>query len=514
MLERLTTIETVENARRRIAELIAAHAEWFCNEAAAGKSLSLRRDEIDVRVEHGRLIFSCWMDAGARIWRVAAWEWTSEKLLLEATRRMGAERAALSLVPRASASANTLTISTARRARCETLARLACALTVGAKVERAALSLSTRRGQPGRYARILLRSRKERIAVTGSVVAGEREETDALLSSALIWFMRLNERVRRAPFVQKLWLVVARQDVEATAQRLALLRHDLRSIIKLFEVDDVWQELSPQACPDLKEFCVKFPARIRRSSEASMSACASRIVSCAPDAIDVVRARLGETLRYQGLPFARVRRLLEQEHVWFGIESVRRRLLDEETEEEFEKLLQEMEEHRRADATDHAHALYRLAPEAWLESLLRRDITRLDPGLRIAPLHAQFRATQMNKAKARPVDLLALRRDGRLVVIELKVAEDREHVLQGAQYWLDVEAHRRAGNIARARLFGDAVMADEPTLVYLVAPMLRFHRAFQTLARCVTPEIEIYRFDLNEDWRAGVRVLRRARVNS
>ena len=62
-------------------------------------------------------------------------------------------------------------------------------------------------------------------------------------------------------------------------------------------------------------------------------------------------------------------------------------------------------------------------------------------------------------------------------------------------------------------MFDDAVIADESPLVYLVAPLLRFHRAFHTLAGMIAPDIEIYRFDLNEDWRAGVRVARRARVN-
>ena len=71
------------------------------------------------------------------------------------------------------------------------------------------------------------------------------------------------------------------------------------------------------------------------------------------------------------------------------------------------------------------------------------------------------------------------------------------------------KAHRRAGNIERARLFDDAEISDEPPLVYLVAPMLRFHRSFATLARCITSEIEMYRFDLGEDWRACVRVVRR-----
>ncbi len=184
------------------------------------------------------------------------------------------------------------------------------------------------------------------------------------------------------------------------------------------------------------------------------------------------------------------------------------------SEAEFFNLLEALREHRRAEAPERRHALYRAAPEAWLEALLRRDVTRLDPGLRLAPIHAQFRAAPGKAtAAARPVDLLALRRDGRLVVVELKVSEDASLALQGADYWRRVEAQRRAGHIASARLFGDAELSDEPALLYLVAPMLRFHRSFHTLARCLTPEIETYRLDLNEDWRAGVRVVRRCHVN-
>ena len=97
--------------------------------------------------------------------------------------------------------------------------------------------------------------------------------------------------------------------------------------------------------------------------------------------------------------------------------------------------------------------------------------------------------------------MLALRRDGRLVVIELKVAEDREHVFQGADYWRRVEAHRRRGHIAKAKLFDDREIRDDSPLVYLVAPTLRVHPSFSALARCIASDIEIYRFDINEDWR-------------
>jgi len=237
------------------------------------------------------------------------------------------------------------------------------------------------------------------------------------------------------------------------------------------------------------------------------------IVAEAPQAIDVVHARHGETLRYFGLPFARVRSVMGAERVWFGTEGLHRRLLDEKTVDEWRNLLRDLAEHRSASALDHRHALYRNAAEAWLESLLRHDITKLDPGLIIAPLHAQFRTARGGKLGVRPVDMLALRRDGRLVVIELKVSEDREHVLQGADYWRRVEAHRRRGHIARAKLFGDRKIRDESPLVYLVAPTLRVHPSFRTLARCIASDLEIYRFDINEDWRFGVRVMRRMRVN-
>jgi hypothetical protein len=128
-------------------------------------------------------------------------------------------------------------------------------------------------------------------------------------------------------------------------------------------------------------------------------------------------------------------------------------------------------------------------------------------------LHAQFRTSHGGPTGTRPIDLLALRHDGRLVVIELKVTEDREHVFQGVDYWRRVEAHRRRGHIATAKLFGDREISDESPLVYLVAPALRFHPSFRTLARTIAPDIEIYRFDINEDWRSGVSVVRRELVN-
>ena len=511
MLQNLTTPASIEAARQQIAALLRAHAEWFCT-AGRGETYALRRDELDISVAHQRLVLSCWTEKGSRSWRVLGWEWNGQNLLLQASRRMGAELPLIELIPRPSAQAVAATIRAARQVRCDKLAQLACAALADTRIERCALSPGTRHGQPGRYARILLRRKQTRIAICGPVVSSHPASVDAFLSSALLWFKRTADRVN-PPYIQHLWLVVSEELLKPLLYRVALLRESLQDTIHVFVVDDDVSTLTRAACLERRDLWKKKVAQFPPVLAATVSAETAAVVAVAPEAIDVVHARHGETLRYFGLPFARVRSVLGVERIWFGLDAARRRLLDESTRREWETLLHDLREYRSASAADHHHAFYRSGAEAWLESLLRRDITKLDPGLIIAPLHAQFRTARGGKLGIRPIDLLALRQDGRLVVIELKVYEDREHVLQGADYWRRVEAHRRRGHIARAKLFGDLRIKDEPPLVYLVAPTLRVHPAFQTLARFIASDIEIYRFDINEDWRSGVRVMRRLRVN-
>lgn len=510
MSERVNTPARLQAGKIKIAELLAAHAEWFCT--LSGDAEALSKSELDIAVSHGRLILTSWTEKGSRSWKIFAWEWTGEKLALHASRRMGAERPLIELVPRASASAIALTVKAARQRRCDQLGRIACSLQSGAKLERSTPSPGARRGQPGRYARILLRQRHQRIAVTGSVASSKPSDADAFLSSALMWFKRIRERAR-PPYIQQLWLVVEKDLVRPTIQRFVLLRPSLREAIVVYEVDQQLTELKPVDVPTREDLWKRRLARFPPLPRVAANEVTKRLIALAPEAIDVVNARHGETLRYFGLSFARVRKVMGAERIWFGIEGLSRRILENKSENEWINLLTDLRVHRSASASDHQHALYRNAAEAWLEALLRRDITRLDPGLIIAPLHAQFRTSRGGAGGVRPIDLLALRRDGRLAVIELKVSEAREHVLQAADYWQRVESHRRRGHISRAKLFGDRRIRDEPPLIYLVAPTLRVHPAFNTLAHSIAPDIEMYRFDINDDWRAGVRVMRRMRVN-
>jgi hypothetical protein len=511
MFEALTNPADAAAARDRINEYFEEHTEWFFS-LSNGNVHAIRRNELALELINERLILSCWTERGTRSWRVRGWSWWGEKLLLEASRRVGAERAVIEIIPRASASSIAATVKAARLVRCEQLAQLACMLRPGSKVERSSLSPGIRRGQPGKYARIILRQKHQRIAVTGSVASSKASEADAYLAAALLWFIRASER-SRLPYVQQLWLIIENEVIKPLTTRIALLRDSLREAIVVCEIDDAWTGLTEVVCPARKELWKKRLARFPPGLTSEVSELAAAIAAEAPDAIDIVHARHGQTLRYFGMPFARVRRLFSIERVWFGIEGSHRRLLEDRTLHFYAELMNDLREHRSPFALDHRHALYRNAAEAWLESILRRDITRLDPGLIIAPLYAQFRLARGGRLGVRPIDMLALRQDGRLVVIELKISEDREHVLQGADYWQRVEAYRRRGHIARAQLFGERKISNESPLVYLVAPTLRVHPAFQTLARTISSDIEIYRFDINEDWRVGVRVMRRTRVN-
>jgi hypothetical protein len=544
MLLQVKDVPAIASAERVIRELLNVHAEWFFMQDG-GAPLALANSEFDFSIAHRRLIFSSWTEAGSRSWRITAWEWTGEKLLLQAARRMGADLATLELVPRASAKAIVASIAAARQARCERLAQIAsealAAKGSGAKIERAVLSPGMRRDQPGRYARIVLRRPHERLAVTATVAQSDARNVDSLFSSALLWFTRLRQSPKR-PFIEKLLMIVEHQILEATRQRHVLLRDELRQRIELFEIrgssptrgpqtgspagvgavregarlnaNESCEQLEPVRPFERKHLWRKRLARFPPVKDPETTERAQEIIAYAPHAIDVVASRHGQTLRYHGLPFARLRRVLDRDRVWFGIEGSRRCLLDEYYREDWQKLLLDLAEHRNASARDRRHWLYRAAGEAWLESILRRDISKLDPGLIVAPLHAQFRTSHGGPTGARPIDLLALRHDGRLAVIELKVNEDREHVFQGIDYWRRVEAHRRRGHISSAKLFGEREISDESPLVYLVAPTLRFHSSFATLAKTITPDVEIYRFDINEDWRAGVRVVRRERVNA
>ena len=94
--------------------------------------------------------------------------------------------------------------------------------------------------------------------------------------------------------------------LKSVTQRIALLRDSLREVIVVFLVDENWTELTEIICPPRKDLWKKRLARFPAVQESPVMTLAEAVKAEAPEAIDVVQARHGQTLRYFGLPFARV----------------------------------------------------------------------------------------------------------------------------------------------------------------------------------------------------------------
>src|SRR5258708_2098047 len=312
MLLHLNDATAVEDAKHAIDKLVGVHNEWFLAQDG-GAPLAIGCAEFDFSIAHGRLIFCSWTESGFRSWRITAWNWTGEKLMLAASRRTGAEQGTLEMARRASARAIVAGIAAARQARCLRLAQIASEALLNARIESAALSPGMRRDQPGRFARIVLRRAHERIALTATVANSDARNVDSLFSSALLWFNRLQSRLRQFP---------------------AVAEHEAIERVK-------------------------------------------QLIALRPQAIDLVSSRHGQTLRYHGLPFARVRRVMDRDRIWFGIEGSRRRLLDDYHEQDWIKLFRDLEDHRNGDCRDKSHWFYPAAGAAWLESILPPHLPNL-----------------------------------------------------------------------------------------------------------------------------------------
>jgi hypothetical protein len=203
---------------------------------------------------------------------------------------------------------------------------------------------------------------------------------------------------------------------------------------------------------------------------------------------------------YRGLEFAR----WTGEGITFGLNDGGERLT-ERTRPRLERLMHDLDLHRSPLATETKHALYRAAPERWLETVVIEDPSRIDAQIDARYLYSEVPALTAGDRSI--LDVLAVTLRGRLVIIELKASEDIQMPMQAVDYWLRVRRHQRAGDFQQSGYFSETELSPEAPLVWLVAPGLRFHPATETLLRYLSPEIRITRIGINENWRRGVKVV-------
>jgi hypothetical protein len=480
-----------------IRKILDSQIEWLIIDST-GRSFAVQNNELEIELSRDKLLFGFLDARGFQTWRVVDWKSENDKLIFHLSKHFNREKAKIELVPRVSSKEFKETVELARIEKANKLAGLIIENEPRSKLIRVELNKEN-----GRFAQIVCEDFKGKQTVVLADVS-ETLTPEILLTSAILQLIKLQSRKKNP--IEKI-LILAESKVAKSLQKLyALLRANWQRKIIILEISkiDAKEETKLKELETLV-FASLFNKRKKKVETFEIqtaSETAQKLVEISTDEIDVLQSQHGETVYYHGLPFARIRKVLNSEKIWFGIEG-QRRLLSAGNYAEFAKIIDELKTYRRHDSPNKQHFYYKNAPEAWLESILRRNIKALDANLILSPLHDQFRAERDK------IDLLAIRRDGRIVIIEVKTAPDREMIFQAADYWRKIEAERRAGNLQKAKIFGNLEIKDEPALVYLVAPLLSYHKDFDFLAKTISPEIEIYRFDANENWRENLKIVRR-----
>ena len=119
------------------------------------------------------------------------------------------------------------------------------------------------------------------------------------------------------------------------------------------------------------------------------------------------------------------------------------------------------------------------------------------------------------------LDLLALDRRGRLVVLELKAGEDLHLPLQALDYWIRVRAlnadrqpiggGRALSAFERQGYFAGTEVSVLPPRLLLAAPALRIHPANEPVLRYFSPQVEWELAAVSEHWRRELKVVFRKR---
>jgi hypothetical protein len=473
---------------------IGAHFEWLLVRPN-GRTFPIRKTEIDIRAESGKVLFGVVDDAGFGVSRVRSIVADEDGLSLELSTRFGAVNETIRLIPRTPARELSQNVELARLERANLIGSALIEAFPGAKLARIALN-----SENGRLAQIIIRDGVgKEVGVLADVTATMTHE--AVMTSAMLWSQKL--QYRKKP-IYDMWIAAEKKQARDLRKLFGLFSEKAAAKIRIFEIsgDAEKLKLTERKRPSRSALWREKPKRLVLPAVAGPSETAAAIVALAPDKTDIIFSKQGETIRFLGLPFARVRTVAGHEKAWFGIDR-NRCPLRENNRNDLVGLVDELNTYRAADTPNKRHEFYRAAPEAWLESILRRNIRLLDANLILSPLYNQFRAS------ADKIDLLAIRRDGRLVIVELKTSPDREMVFQAADYWRKIELQRRHGELTRARAFDDMEILDKPALVYAVAPALSFHSDLPLFAGALRREVEIWRFELREDWRSEIKILTR-----
>jgi hypothetical protein len=362
------------------------------------------------------------------------------------------------------------------------------------------------RSLSGSFLRVLFRYRGK----DGLLVAADRDIGEAAhlaLSQSLLWLASLaaKKRIKAAPMIH---ILVPSGNSAMLVHRCQHL-NDNRAKITVWEykkgntdLPEIRRATTPDVPEEDRDFRWPVLGPFRWSSQLE------QVLNLAPDLIRrYPRFQDYDSLRLWGLEFAKVMGPA-RDRICFGVGSLRTDL----TEDNFDclqTLVQEILYYRRPDSPDTQHPYYRLQGERWLEALILEDIPRLFPELAAESVYSQIPVYLGNDPGR--IDILGADRQGTLVVMELKVAADPDLPVQALDYWGRVIQHNQNGDFERRGYFSEVLLNRQHPKIYLISPVFSYHDSTEQLLRYLAPDLEVWKISVNEDWRCGVKVMRRIR---
>lgn len=339
------------------------------------------------------------------------------------------------------------------------------------------------------FPRALLKRGARRMAA----LAAPRGGADAALTFALIWMDYLQRRDRAETGGLALFLPEGEE-----ANTLIRLPH-LRVEAAVFRYGEDGLE-EPVDAGDRGNVATRVePWREPPPEPANEAERWLREASLMPGVERILAAPGEVSLRVNGLEFARyaggaLRSGIDRKRTARGLAEV-------------EALARELGRIRHADAPEAGHDWLRRNPEAWLESRIRADVRLLDAALLREPVYGQVPAFAGQERGL--MDLLAISREGRLAVIEVKASEDPHLPLQALDYWIRVAHHAEADDFGRCGYFRGLEVRREAPRLLLAAPALGFHPTTETVLGYFGRHVEVERIGLGVEWQRTPRVVLR-----
>lgn len=363
------------------------------------------------------------------------------------------------------------------------------------------------------YLRGSLHQGQRALALVGVNDQETQATVDGALTTGILWLdaCRLAQLERR--LVEGLAMVVPKGMATLTGQRMAHL-HPTAAKWQLYEFDQREDALAPLDTGDRGNLNTRLVRAIDEDQARDrFTGSIERIRGILPRSEVVVLSPALISFRRHGLEFAQARIAHDPrtfhagEEIAFGV-GLEERVLNSENETQFADLVRLAAAVRHNDGPKN-HALWRMHPERWLESIVSGNLAALDGRLRAGPAYAQVPA--FAAADRAMIDILATTTEARLAVIELKADEDIHLPLQGVDYWSRVAWHQSRSELTQAGYFPGREISPQKPLLLLVAPALHVHPTTDTILRYLSPEIDWEVLGIDEHWREEIKVVFRKR---